>query len=88
MTALKHILIIHPETSKNNMTKGKDIIVVGIQAWDIEIRYAKNIAENESKIEFCTNSPLDRISKNLKNGILKKLKKRFSVLNLVKNLIW
>jgi hypothetical protein len=34
------------------MTKGKDIVVVGIQAWDIEIRYAKNIAENESKIEF------------------------------------
>ena len=48
------------------MIKGKDIIVVGIQAWDIEIgSNCKNIAvemSRENRVLY-VNSPLDRISK-------------------------
>ena len=48
------------------MIKGKDIIVVGIQAWDIEIgSNCKNIAvemSHHNRVLYI-NSPLDRITK-------------------------
>jgi glycosyltransferase involved in cell wall biosynthesis len=58
--------------------KGKDIIVLGIQAWDIEIgSNCKNIAtemSRENRVLY-VNSPLDRISK-FKERKTEKIKKR------------
>jgi glycosyltransferase involved in cell wall biosynthesis len=63
------------------MIKGKDIIVVGIQAWDVEIgSNCKNISvemSRENRILY-VNSPLDRISK-FKERKSKKVKKRIRI---------
>ena len=72
------------------MIKGKDIIVVGIQAWDIEIgSNCKNISvemNRENRVLY-VNSPLDRVSK-FKERNTEKIKKRLRMkagkeLNLV-----
>ncbi len=63
------------------MIKGKDIIVVGIQAWDIEIgSNCKNISvemSRENRVLY-VNSPLDRISK-FKERKTEKIKKRLRI---------
>ena len=59
------------------MIKGKDIVIVGIQAWDIEIgSNCKNIALEMSRYNrvLYVNSPLDRISK-FKERKTEKIKK-------------
>lgn len=60
------------------MIKGKDIIVVGIQAWDIEIgSNCKNISiemSRENRVLY-VNSPMDRISK-YKERKTEKIQKR------------
>ena len=61
------------------MIKGKDIIViVGIQAWDIEIgSNCKNIAVEMSRHNrvLYVNSPLDRITKFKERKHTEKVKK-------------
>ena len=63
------------------MIKGKDIIVVGIQAWDIEIgSNCKNIAvemSHHNRVLYI-NSPLDRITK-FKERHTEKVKKRLRI---------
>ena len=63
------------------MIKGKDIVIVGIQAWDIEIgSNCKNIALEMSRYNrvLYVNSPLDRISK-FKERKTEKIKKRLRI---------
>jgi glycosyltransferase involved in cell wall biosynthesis len=63
------------------MIEGKDIIVVGIQPWDIEIgSNCKNIAEEFAKKNrvLYVNSPLDRVSK-YKERETDKIKRRIQV---------
>ncbi|SDX07745.1 Glycosyltransferase involved in cell wall bisynthesis [Lutibacter oricola] len=63
------------------MIKGKDIIIVGIQPWDIEIgSNCKNIAVEMSRNNriLYVNSPLDRISK-FKERKTEKIKKRIRI---------
>lgn len=63
------------------MIKGKDIVVVGIQPWDIEIgSNCKNIAEEFAKNNrvLYVNSPLDRSSK-FKERNSDKIKRRVQV---------
>lgn len=63
------------------MIEGKDIIVVGIQPWDIEIgSNCKNIAEEFAKKNrvLYVNSPLDRISK-FKERKTEKIKRRIQI---------
>ena len=64
------------------MIKGKNIIVVGIQPWDIEIgSNCKNIAAEFAKHNkvLYVNSPLDRISK-YKERHTEKIKKRIRII--------
>ena len=64
------------------MLQNRDIIVVGIQAWDIEIgSNCKNIAEEFAKTNrvLYVNSPLDRISM-LRQRKIEKIKKRIHIL--------
>jgi hypothetical protein len=61
--------------------KGKDIVIVGIQPWDIEIgSNCKNIAAEMAKHNrvLYVNSPLDRISR-WKERHTEKIKKRLRV---------
>lgn len=63
------------------MIKGKDIIVMGIQAWDIEIgSNCKNIATEFAKNNrvLYVNPPMDRISRYREKDT-KKIKKRLRV---------
>ncbi len=63
------------------MIEGKDIIVVGIQAWDVEIgSNCKNIAVEFAKKNrvLYVNSPLDRITRHREKH-LPKIKKRIQV---------
>ena len=63
------------------MIEGMDIIIVGIQAWDIEIgSNCKNIAVEMSRTNrvLYVNSPLDRISK-FKERKTEKIKKRGAI---------
>ena len=63
------------------MIKGKDILVIGIQAWDIEIgSNCKNIATEFARHNrvIYVNPPLDRISKNREKET-EKIKKRIKV---------
>lgn len=63
------------------MIKGKDIIVVGIQPWDIEIgSNCKNIAEEFAKNNrvLYVNSPLDRITR-FRQRKEDKIKKRIRI---------
>jgi len=63
------------------MIANRDIIVIGIQAWDIEIgSNCKNIAEEFAKNNrvLYVNSPLDRISR-YRHQNLEKIKKRTQI---------
>jgi teichuronic acid biosynthesis glycosyltransferase TuaH len=63
------------------MIKNRDIIVIGIQAWDIEIgSNCKNIAEEFAKNNrvLYVNSPLDRISM-FRLRKLEKIQKRIRI---------
>lgn len=63
------------------MIKGRDIIVVGIQPWDVEIgSNCKNIAEQFAKNNrvLYVNSPLDRITE-MKRKDEQKIQKRIKV---------
>jgi len=63
------------------MIKGRDIIVMGIQAWDIEIgSNCKNIASEMAKQNrvLYVNPPMDRISR-YRERHTKKIKKRLAV---------
>ena len=65
------------------MLQNRDIIVVGIQPWDIEIgSNCKNIAAEFAKNNrvLYVNSPLDRITK-LRQGKSEKIKKRIRIVN-------
>lgn len=65
------------------MIIGRDIIVIGIQPWDIEIgSNCKNIAEEMAKYNrvLYVNSPLDRISRS-KNASEERIKKRVNIIN-------
>jgi len=65
------------------MLQNRDIIVVGIQAWDIEIgSNCKNIAEEFAKNNrvLYVNSPLDRISKYRQQNS-KRIRKRINIIN-------
>jgi glycosyltransferase involved in cell wall biosynthesis len=65
------------------MIKNRDILVVGQQAWDIEIgSNCKNIAQEFSKYNrvLYVNPPLDRITV-LRQGKDEKVKKRMAVVN-------
>ena len=65
------------------MIKNRDIVIVGQQAWDVEIgSNCKNIALEFSRHNrvLYVNSPLDRISK-LKQKTDPKVKKRIDVIN-------
>ncbi len=68
---------------KNNLIKGRDIVIVGQQPWDVEIgSNCKNIAEELSKHNrvLYVNSPLDRITK-FKHNHEPKIQKRINVIN-------
>ena len=63
------------------MLINRDIIVVGIQAWDIEIgSNCKNIAQELAKTNrvLYVNSPLDRITM-FKQKNAEKIKKRINI---------
>src|SRR5665647_1783907 len=63
------------------MIKNRDIIVIGIQAWDIEIgSNCKNIAEEFARNNsvLYVNSPLDRISM-FRHRKLEKIRKRINI---------
>ena len=65
------------------MLQNRDIIVVGIQAWDIEIgSNCKNIAEELAKNNrvLYVNSPLDRISM-IRQRKSEKIRKRINIVN-------
>lgn len=65
------------------MIKGRDIIVIGIQPWDIEIgSNCKNIAEEMSKTNrvLYVNSPLDRNTKK-NQASEERIKKRIRISN-------
>ena len=66
----------------NNLIKGRDIVIVGQQPWDVEIgSNCKNIATELSKNNrvLYVNSPLDRITL-LKNKSDVKVQKRLNVI--------
>lgn len=63
------------------MLKNRDIVVIGIQAWDIEIgSNCKNIAEEFAKNNrvLYVNSPLDRISM-YRHRKMEKIRKRMNI---------
>jgi glycosyltransferase involved in cell wall biosynthesis len=65
------------------MIKNRDIVVLGLQAWDIEIgSNCKNIAEELAKNNrvLYVNSPLDRISK-YRHQNLASIRKRTKIVN-------